>query len=194
MHLRLLITRYRSLTPKPADKPGSVPIRDWVRSSVWGDGCPSPLAAYPGLGWDGPPRRPCLALLPMGDTWPLVSPRAPVVSYTTFSPLLRRHSRLSRLLFCGPFPRVARAPAWVLPSTVPYGARTFLAPCKLRSHGTRPPGRLGRQCYDNTRPAAVKDHFKPTEISLHRRIIDLKINRTLLLTIYVERDGIGPAA
>jgi hypothetical protein len=32
------------------------------------------------------------------------------------------------LLFCGPFPRVACAPAWVLPSTVPYGARTFLVP------------------------------------------------------------------
>ena len=30
--------------------------------------------------------RPCLALLPVGVAWPPVSPRAPVVSYTTFSP------------------------------------------------------------------------------------------------------------
>ncbi len=33
------------------------------------------------------PRRPCLALLPVGVAWPPGSPRTPVVSYTTFSPL-----------------------------------------------------------------------------------------------------------
>ncbi len=32
------------------------------------------------------PARSCLALLPVGVAWPPVSPRAPVVSYTTFSP------------------------------------------------------------------------------------------------------------
>ena len=39
-----------------------------------------------------PPRRArsCLALLPVGVAWPPVSPRAPVVSYTTFSPSPRR--------------------------------------------------------------------------------------------------------
>lgn len=31
-------------------------------------------------------NRPCLALLPTGVTWPLALRRAPVVSYTTFSP------------------------------------------------------------------------------------------------------------
>jgi hypothetical protein len=85
----------RVLSPQPAVE---------ARSSIWDDGYPPSLAAYPELKWDGPPRRSCLALLPMGDTWPPVSPRAPVVSYTTFSPLLRRLCRLSRLLFCGPFP------------------------------------------------------------------------------------------
>ena len=58
-------------------------------------------AAYPGLanptrgkgtyGDEQPPivhrrNRPCLALLPAGVTWPHALLRAPVVSYTTFSP------------------------------------------------------------------------------------------------------------
>ena len=90
--------------------------RSGQRSSIWDDGCPPPLAAYPGLGRDGPPRarrsglRPCLALLPVGVAWPPVSPRAPVVSYTTFSPspqqrkLPRSLGCVGCLLFCGPLP------------------------------------------------------------------------------------------
>ncbi len=79
-------------------------------------------------------RPHCLALLRVGVTWPPVSPRTPVVSYTTFSPsprrlilsTCRRRVRHGCLLFCGPFP--SGLPDLGLPSTAPYGARTFLVP------------------------------------------------------------------
>jgi hypothetical protein len=45
------------MAPKPADKPGSVSLAEpGRRPSLWGGGCPPSLAAYPGLGRDGPPR------------------------------------------------------------------------------------------------------------------------------------------
>ncbi len=66
------------------------------------------LAAYPGLHGNEPfPAskgfHPCLALLPMGVTWPCALLHAPVVSYTTFSPSLD----LSSSPFLWSFPRVA---------------------------------------------------------------------------------------
>lgn len=75
-------------------------------------------AAYPGLaqptrgkgtyGGEQPPivhrrNRPCLALLPAGVTWPRTLLRAPVVSYTTFSPSLPRGSCLFLWPFSGRF-------------------------------------------------------------------------------------------
>jgi len=68
--------------------------------------------------------RLCLALLPVGVTWPPVSPRTPVVSYTTFSPLPGWLTNLAVCFSVALFRRVA--PTWALPSTVPCGARTFL--------------------------------------------------------------------
>ncbi len=57
------------------------PTRDWRPP---GGGCT--------YGGEPPPAvrrrlRPCLALLPAGVTWPRTLLRAPVVPYTTFSPL-----------------------------------------------------------------------------------------------------------
>jgi len=64
----------------------------------------------------------CLALLPMGDTWPASSPRPPVGPYSTFSPLPSEDRR--RIVFCGPVP--SDHSAWALPSIALYGVRTFL--------------------------------------------------------------------
>ena len=108
-------------------------------------------AAYPGLtqptggkgayGGEQPPivhrrNRPCLALLPAGVTWPRTLLRAPVVSYTTFSPSLPK----AAVCFCGPFP-VGSCLSAIFPSTndgLPHpgcyptpcskGVRTFLDP------------------------------------------------------------------
>ncbi len=49
----------------------------------------------------------CLALLRARFTWPPVSPRAPVVSYTTLSPLPCSASRIRRSTLCCTFSRVA---------------------------------------------------------------------------------------
>ena len=64
----------------------------------------------------------CLALLRTRFTWPPVSPRTPVVSYTTLSALpgslsLAVYSLLHFLAGC---------PGWVLPTVLLCGARTFL--------------------------------------------------------------------
>jgi len=49
----------------------------------------------------------CLTLLPMGVAWPRRLPNAPVVSYTTFSPLRPERSRSrARGLFLWSYPRV----------------------------------------------------------------------------------------
>lgn len=64
----------------------------------------------------------CLALLPVGDTWPVVSPRPPVRSYRTVSP---SPANAGNLPLCCPIP--PDRSAWQLTSTVLYGARTFLS-------------------------------------------------------------------
>jgi hypothetical protein len=81
------------LCSRSADKPGSVVgghlsgtavARRLMRPTRGSDGTGRPVQGQPqGL----PLRRPCLALLPVGVAWPPGSPRTPVVSYTTFSPL-----------------------------------------------------------------------------------------------------------
>jgi hypothetical protein len=118
------------LASEPADKPGSVP------GSCRGDDHLSRMAVTRHL--ERPTRkstgasnsRPacrnpfCLALLPVGDAWPVVSPRPPVRSYRTVSP---SPTRAGNTLLCCPIP--PDHSAWLLASTVLYGARTFLS-CK----------------------------------------------------------------
>lgn len=74
-------------------------------------------------------RPHCLVLLPVGVAWPPVSPRTPVVSYTTFSPSPRRTAltaspRLSSSLW----PFSVRSPRPGITQHRVLGARTFLAP------------------------------------------------------------------
>lgn len=71
----------------------------------------------------------CLALHRMGVTWPPRLPAAPVVSYTTLSPLRLRADCLSVALLQN-FTALQ-----VLPGILPFGVRTFLTP-----HGARGPG------------------------------------------------------
>ncbi len=123
--------------PKPADKPGSVsPAEPGRRSSLWDDGYPSPLAAYPGLERDGPPRvrattrvalaLPLLGLAPGGGCLAArVAAGAGGLLHHLFTLTSVRWDE-GGLLFCGPFP--SGRPAWMLSSTVPCGARTFLTP------------------------------------------------------------------
>ena len=109
-------------------------------------------AAYPGLanptrgkgtyGDEQPPivhrrNRPCLALLPAGVTWPHALLRAPVVSYTTFSPSLPCGSCLFLWPLSGrftPLRRFSRQQVTGFPRPGCYptpcsiGVRTFLDP------------------------------------------------------------------
>ena len=126
--LREVVSSQRliSLAPRPADKPGSVVGGHLSGTAV--TRClkqPTRRSKETGSLLSRRSESPsCSALLPVGVAWPPVSPQAPVVSYTTFSPSPGRLCRPGCLLFCGPFP--SGFPAWVLPSTTPYGARTFL--------------------------------------------------------------------
>jgi hypothetical protein len=76
-------------------KPGSVRVAsDTRRSFLYDDDCSPPLAAYPRVAKRAEPTRRgrfraslCLALLRVGFTEPIESPRPLVRSYRTFSPL-----------------------------------------------------------------------------------------------------------
>ena len=68
-------------------------------------------------------RASLLTLLRVGFTEPLESPRALVVSYTTVSPLPPGMSR-EAVCFLWHYP--AGRPGSALPTTLPFGARTFL--------------------------------------------------------------------
>lgn len=109
---------------------GTAVARRLKRPTRGSDGTGRPVW---GQGQALPPRRPCLALLPVGVAWPPGSPRTPVVSYTAFSPLPAAPGEEAPAggLFLWPYP--SGYPAWVLPSTVPSGARTFLTPRPARS-------------------------------------------------------------
>ena len=92
------------------------------RSSIWGLRCrQTSLRSTRDLP-DGPPT-PLFDLAPGGVYQPLRSPGVLVVSYTTVSPLPVPvgHRRFG---FCGTVP--SGCPAWVLPSSVSFGVRTFL--------------------------------------------------------------------
>src|SRR3954451_15495529 len=66
-------------------------------------------------------RTGLLTLLQVGVTEPFRSPRTLVVSYTTVSPLPPVRTAVCFLWHCP-----AGRPGWVLPTTLPCGARTFL--------------------------------------------------------------------
>src|SRR6185312_6978067 len=92
----------------------------------------------------GPPSNACcLVLLQVGFTEPHRSPGTLVVSYTTVSPLpelsFRRAPAVCSLWHCP-----AGHPGWVLPTTLPCGARTFLGAASCPA-ATRPPDRLIRR-------------------------------------------------
>lgn len=70
--------------------------------------------------------RPCLALLPAGVTWPRTLLRAPVVFYTTFSPLqpsspppFRGRKGGGAVCFCGPFRQVHASRRFPRPGCYP---------------------------------------------------------------------------
>jgi len=99
---------------------------------------PHASSGLPGSSGGPPSNAPCLALLRVGFAEPRRSPGALVVSCTTVSPLPvpRGGPAVCSLWHCP-----AGHPGWVLPTTLPCGARTFLGGCK---HPTRPPGWLIR--------------------------------------------------
>ena len=97
------------------------------------------------------PRVHLLTLLQVGFTKPRRSPNALVVSYTTFSPLLRTHAS-SAVCSLWHFP--AGYPGWALPTTLPCGARTFLDSAVTCL--PRPPGQLACSARIPTQPTAWK--------------------------------------
>ena len=121
--------------PKRADgHPSGTAIADGLVRSTREHraGRPQALAQSP-----RPERRgSLLTLLRVGFTKPPESPQALVVSYTTVSPLPpARPGAVCSLWHCP-----AGHPGSALPTTLPCGARTFLAGLPAR-----PPGRLARR-------------------------------------------------
>ncbi len=101
------------------------PTRDWL-----------PPGGGSACGDEQPPAvrrrlRPCLALLPAGVTWPRALLRAPVVFYTTFSPLppppclpqipgiWGRGQERAAVCFCGPFRQVHASQRFPRPGCYP---------------------------------------------------------------------------
>ncbi len=82
---------------------------------------PTPSSSLPGHSGEQPSNVPCLALLPVGFTLAFPVTRKAVVSYTAVSPL-PLHAEAVYFLWHWP----AGYPEWVLPTTVLFGARTFL--------------------------------------------------------------------
>ena len=134
-----------------AHRPGSVrrtPSRacGW-RPSIWDDRYRPPRAVHPRIVGGppiraGPPAvtvRPFLTLLQVGFTEPRRSPAVLVVSCTTVSPLPLPRAAVSFLWHCP-----AGCPGWVLPTTLPCGARTFLDSRPV-GRGPRSPGQPIRE-------------------------------------------------
>src|SRR5664280_2246418 len=96
---------------------------------------PHASSGLPGSSGGPPSNAPCLTLLRVGFAEPHRSPGTLVVSYTTVSPL-PRVSRRTPAAVCSLWHFPASHPGWELPTTLPYGARTFLGP-RDRSHGER---------------------------------------------------------
>ena len=125
------------------------PTRDWRPP---GGGCT--------YGDEQPPAvrrrlRPCLALLPAGVTWPRTLLRAPVVFYTTFSPL--PPSCGAAVCFCGPFRQVHASRRFPRPGCYP-------TPCSMECGLSSTP-----TTQDRDRPTDLR-HFHDTRIDLQRQI------------------------
>src|SRR5659263_636574 len=89
---------------------------------------PHASSGLPGSSGEQPSNASCLALLPVGFASPHRSPGALVVSCTTVSPLPRPRRGVA---VCFLWHCPAGHPGWVLPTTVLYGARTFLGEVSL---------------------------------------------------------------
>ncbi len=132
--------------PKRADKPGSVFLAQRAGEAIiyLEPRLPPVSSSLPGLERYGPYRarrsgtRACLTLLPVGVAWPAMSPRPPVVSYTTFSP--SPTLCVGCLLFCGPFPSG-------FPDLGVTQHHALWSPDFPHPLGMRPPGPL--RCQDN---------------------------------------------
>ena len=109
-----------------------------------------------------------LGLAPDGGYLAAVLLRTPVVSYTTFSPLLPHLEKA--VCFCGPIRQIA--PPRVLPGIVLYGVRTFLDPLLDRDH----PANLGMVEY------TPKGDFRQTTLwfSINPEIENMWVKRDLL--------------
>jgi hypothetical protein len=131
---------------EPACRPGSVSARLTVSRSAaihLGLSLPTASCGLPASS-GGPPSNArarsvllFLTLLQVGFTEPFRSPGTLVVSYTTVSPL-PPHRGATAVCFLWHFP--AGHPGWVLPTTSPCGARTFLDEFPRRG---RPAGSSG---------------------------------------------------
>ena len=162
------------VAPKPADKPGSVPRPEpGRRSSICDDGCPPPLAAYPGLGRDGPPRvegnhegRPHVAPAWPCSRWGLPGRPRRRGRRWSLTPPFHHHPRTSPV--CGEGWGAVCFSVALFRRVTPPG--NYPAPCPVEPGLSSPHlGRdrladLGANLYDNTVRAAVKD--------LHRRLLD----------------------
>ena len=123
-----------------ACKPGSVRSDRDPSATVISLGSPLPTTSsgLPGSS-DGPPSNAsCLTLLRMGFAKPPESPRALVGSYSTVSPLPPGRGQTA---VCSLWHFPAGHPGSVLPTTLPFGARTFLGDAET---STRPSGPLVR--------------------------------------------------
>ena len=100
-------------------------------------------------------RAALVTLLRVGFTEPPGSLRALVVSYTTVSPLPLARPRAVCFLWHCP----AGHPGSALPTTLPCGARTFLAGAMAPA---RPPGRLARRNSKDRRPCRSSALYLPS--------------------------------
>src|SRR5450759_1023182 len=84
---------------------------------------PHASSDLPGSAGGPPSNAPCLVLLRVGFAEPHRSPGALVGSYPTVSPLPPDRGPMA---VCSLWHCPAGHPGWVLPTALPYGARTFL--------------------------------------------------------------------
>src|SRR3954452_5514660 len=155
-------------------RPGSVPGRlAALRSATIHLGPPLPAASCgpPAHSGGQPSNVRCSTLLRAGFAEPTRSPGSLVVSCTTVSPLPPRGLRRSRQArptrtdesaVCSLWHCPAGCPGWVLPTALPFGARTFLG-AHLTTYAAvaRPaPPRRHRRPRDGERPASrVGEHL-----------------------------------
>src|SRR4051794_13597601 len=123
-------------------RPGSVPGRLATHRSATihlGPPLPTTSCGPPAHSGGQPSSVRCSTLLRTGFTEPIRSPGSLVVSCTTVSPLPEHVQAVCSLWHCP-----AGCPGWVLPTALPFGARTFLDPrrttCAAAARPTPPRG------------------------------------------------------